>query len=107
MLMLAKEVLESHLPFSRFLVPRCRVQGAQIFFKMRAVVHIWQILNACNVGYQPYGEWGHFPHEIFCQPKATRYRDWDSDSSELLSTSGTSLTCAEEEGEENEEEDAN
>ena len=49
MLMLAKEVLESHRPFSGFLVPRCRVEGAELCGKVRAVVHIQQFLNAWNV----------------------------------------------------------
>ena len=51
------------------------------------------------------GRCDHFPHEIYGQPKATRRQYSDLESSDPSSTSGTSLTSAEEEGEDNKEED--
>ena len=69
----------------------------KLHWMVRAVVHIQQFLNARNVRYEPYGEWDHFPPDIFGQPKATRPPALDPESTDTESTSGTSLTSDEDE----------
>ena len=49
----------------------------RLHWMVHAVVHIQQFMNKCNVKYQPYGPWSHFPKQMF----RTKPCSVDSDSS--------------------------